>query len=598
MFDVFLQSETEQECPDCGGIYSRTVDPVHREDLLFHYGEIDMKDSSPIAQEIRSAFNLLANDEESFFSLCDDPEKLDRNKLEKYLQSDPDKVSRNDPLVHMKEIVSRPILDLKEDEIKQPTSRVKKFAPRALEYLASHSEDWRNKSFVGVHPQQLLSLVREDKWETYENRLLYTLCKTLNTLVNQRLRELKGVDDAYEEIQRYYEIINSVDHDAMQKEVDQLLVNYSSDQVDENRELLSKTIEFLKRLQQSIGAFWNSQLFGNLKRIPNVEVDINRFIMTNILMNNQHYLYLPKIQKEIVNYCSKERSKLEKLEEQRLLLGNEIKFVKRCIDDFAIERQSFWRLLKPVITVNEIGIELKCGGKKLRFSFASSKPSDTYVLRLGSVHGSDNTISILVFPQETPYLDGNNDSLVKLSNMFGNQLPQWGTFSILGISPQSVFSKLLIQRVLLQWAWPILISDYPFKLPQNRFIKEFVTGDYLFNQYDVSSFEVAVNQKEHTDRIKKNDLPTFRKVRDEEIKVLRNANELIAVAQQCPCCGQNAVLSDHPLPQNFMLTCRNCKCRWSRNDNVIKWIKADSYGQERLYGKLENFEVKINCFSN
>lgn len=593
MFDVFLQRETNLESPDCGGIYSKTVDPVHREDLLFHYGESEIKDSSPIAQEIQSAFYLLANDEESFFSLCDDPEKLDRNKLEKYLQGDPDEVSRKDPLVHMKEIVSRPILDLKEDEIKQPTSRVKKFAPRALEYLASHSEDWRNKSFVGVHPQQLLSLVREDKWETYENRLLYTLCKTLNTLINQRLRELKGVDDAYEEIQRYYEIINSVDHDAMQKEVDQLLVNYSSDQVDENRELLSKTIEFLKRLQQSIGAFWNSQLFGNLKRIPNVEVDINRFIMTNILMNNQHYLYLPKIQKEIVNYCSKERSKQEKLEEQRLLLGNEIKFVKRCIDDFAIERQSFWRLLKPVITVNEIGIELKCGGKKLRFSFASSKPSDTYVSRLGLVHGSDNTISILVFPQETPYLDGNNDSLVKLSNMFGKQLPQWGTFSILGISPQSVFSKLLIQRVLLQWAWPILISGYPFKLPQNRFIKEFVTGDYLFNQYDVSSFEVAVNQKEHTDRIKKNDLPTFRKVRDEEIKVLRNANELVKAVQQCPCCGQKAILNDHPSPHNFMLTCRKCNCRWSRNDMVFKWIKGNSNEPQKLYGKLESFEVNL-----
>lgn len=591
MFDVFLQRETNLESPDCGGIYSKTVDPVHREDLLFHYGESEIKDSSPIAQEIQSAFYLLANDEESFFSLCDDPEKLDRNKLEKYLQGDPDKVSRKDPLVHMKEIVSRPILDLKEDEIKQPTSRVKKFAPRALEYLASHSEDWRNKSFVGVHPQQLLSLVREDKWETYENRLLYTLCRTLNTLINQRLRELRGVDDAYGEIQRYYEIVNSVDHDAMQNEVDRLLVNYSSDQVDENRELLSKTIEFLKRLQQSIGSFWNSQLFGNLKRIPNVEVDINRFIMTNILMNNQHYLYLPKIQKEIVNYCSKERSKQEKLEEQRLLLANEIRYVKRCIDDFASERQSFWRLLKPTVTTSEIGIELECEGKRLRFAFATSKPSDAYVSGLDRVHGEDNTISILVYPQETPYLDGNDDSLAKLSSMFGSQLPQWGTFSLLAISPQSVFSKLLIQRILLQWAWPIFIAGYPVKIPQNRFIKEFVIGDNLFNQYDVSRFETAVNQKEHLDRIKKNDLPTFRKARDEEIKVLQDANELIAVAQQCPCCGQKAVLSDHPTPQNFMLACRSCGCRWSRNDNIFKWIKAESYGLEKLFGKLESFEV-------
>lgn len=594
MFDVFLQRDADLQCPDCGGIYSKINFSTKREDLFFHYGESDIKDSFPIAQEIQSAFYLLANDEDSFFSLCDEPEKLDRNKLEKYLQADPNKVSRKDPLVHMKEIVSKPILDLKEEEIKQPTSRVKKFAPRALEYLASHSEDWRNKSFVGVHPQQLLSLVREDKWETYENRLLYTLCKTLNTLINQRLRELRGVDDAYGEIQRYYEIINAVDHDAMQNEVNQLLANYSSDQVDENRELLGKTIEFLKRLQLSIGAFWNSQLFENLKKIPNIEVDINQFIMTNILMNNQHYLYLPKIQKEIVNYCSKERSKQEKLEEQRRLLEHEIKYVKRCIDDFARERQTIWCFLKPMVNESEIGIELVCNNNKLRISFATSKPSDAYSSKLQEIEGDKNTISILVYPQETPYLNGNEDSLKKLFSIFGKQLLRQGSFSLLGISPQSIFSKLLIHRILFQWSWPMLVAKYPFRFSQNRFIKEFVSRDYLFDQYDVSTFENAVNQKERIDRIRKNELQTFHKARDMEINVLQNANKLIAVVQQCPCCGQIAKLSDNPTPQNFLLSCHSCGCRWSRNGNVIKWFKAESYGQDKLFGKLESFDTVIN----
>ena len=586
MFDIFLQRETDLQNPDCGGIYSKMSSTTKRENLFFHYGESEIKDSFPIAQEIQSAFYLLANDEDSFFSLCDDPEKLDRNRLEKYLQGDPDKVSRKDPLVHMKEIVAKPILDLKEEEIKQPTSRVKKFASRALEYLASHSEDWRNKSFVGVHPQQLLSLVREDKWETYENRLLYTLCKTLNTLINQRLRELRGVNDAYGEIQRYYEIINNVDHDAMQNEVNQLLVNYSCDQVDENRELLGKTIEFLKRLQQSIGAFWNTQLFGNLKRIPNIEVDINQFIMTNILMNNQHYLYLPKIQKEIVNYCSKERSRQEKLEEQRQLLGNEIKYVKRCIDDFIRERQSFWHILKPTVSVSEISIELVCNNKKLRISFATSKPSDAYCTKLSKITGDENTVSILVYPQETPYLDGNEDSLKKLFSIFKKQLPQYGAFSLLGISPQSIFSKLLIQRVLFQWSWPMLFANYPVKLHRSRFIKEFVSGDYLFNQYDKSKFEVAVNQKERIDRIGKNELQTFHKARDTEINMLQDANKLINIVLHCPCCNCEGTLSDNPTPQNLMISCNKCGCRWSKNKETIKWMKADS---QKLYGLLEDF---------
>lgn len=316
--------------------------------------------------------------------------------------------------------------------------------------------------------------------------------------------------------------------------------------------------------------------------------------MTNILMNNQHYLYLPKIQKEIVNYCSKERSRQEKLEEQRQLLGNEIKYVKRCVDDFARERQSFWRILTPKVSVSKIGIELICNNNKLRFSFATSKPSDAYSSKLNEIEGDENTVSILVYPQEKPYLDGNEDNLKKLFSLFGKQLPQYGSFSLLGISPQSIFSKLLIQRILFQWIWPILVVNYPVKLSQNRFIKEFVSGDYLFNQYDVSKFEVAVNQKERIDRIRKNELQAFHKARDLEIDRLQKANKLIATIRKCPCCGKVAVLSDNPTPQNFLLSCHNCRCRWSRNDNVLKWFKAESYGQDKLFGKLESFDTVIN----
>ncbi len=593
MFDVFLQREIDLKFPDCGGVLSKTENPASKKELLFHYDTIEIKDSIPIAQETQSAFYLLANGSKSFFSLCDDPKKLDRNELEKYLQRDIERISRTDPLVHLKEIVARPILDLKEDEVKQPTSRVKKFIPRALEYLAGHSEDWRNRSFVGVHPLRLQSLVREDKWETYENRLLYTLCKILYALINQRLRELKSVDDSYREIQKYYEIVNSVNYDAMQREVDSLLINYSSEQVVENRKLLNTTYKFLKRLQQSIEAFWNSQLFGNLKRSPNVEVDINQFIMTNILMNNQHYLYLPQIQKEVVNFRSKEPSRQEKLEDQRQLLANEITYIERCIDDFAKKRESLWSILNPTLTKSEIEISLECCSKKLRFSFASSKPSKAYATRIADSRGENNTVSILVYPQEKPYLDEEEDGLDKLFSIFDKQLSQMGPYSLLGISPQSIFSKLLIQRILLQWMWPMLIAQYPVKIPQTRFIKELIPGDcilgdYLFKPYDISKFMSAVDQKERIARVKKNDLPAFHKARDKERMLLDNANKLIGIVHQCLCCGQTGILNDTPIPQNFMITCNNCGCRWSKNKDTIKWIKAAS---RELYGLLENFSA-------
>lgn len=598
MFDVFLQKESGLDCPACGGVFSLKKHPDRRDELLLHYGETEIKDSSPPSREVAGAFGLLAEDASSFFSLCSDPEKLDRNRLERYLQEDLEKLSRKDPLVHMKEIAARPILDLKEDEIKQPTSRVKKFAARALEYLACHSEDWRNRSFVGVHPQRLLSLVRDDKWETYENRLLYTLCKTLNSLIDLRLRELQSIDDAYGEIQKYYEIAERVDYESMGKFVNNALIdNYSSDQVNESRELLARTIDFLKRLRRTIRSFWNTPLFGYLRQIPNVEVDINQFVMTNILMNNQHYLYLPKIQKVVVSCNSQERSTQERLAEQRALLGNEIKYVERCIDDFRELHQHLWGMLKIEIVSNEMGIVLKCESRTLRFSFASSEPAGFYRDELEKAHGDENVVSVLVYPREKPYLEADEDgfSMLMSEAMFGKRPPKGGSYSSLGISPQSVFSKFLIQRLLLQWAWPLLMSHYPFELPQNKFIEELVSDvsdGHLFKKADVREFERSVDAKEHENRIGKKELDAFRKKKEYEKSILQEANTWIEAAYECPCCGDEGVLSPGGTAKNYEFRCKQelCGNRWARNGNKVRWIKND---ENKLFGMFENFDVLL-----
>ena len=243
MFDIFLQKDINIDTPNCGGLYAQSREDAQKGNVIYHFDDIEVKESEPITNDILAAFRLLDEDKDSFFSLCNNPDDLKRNQLEKFLQKDIDQIKRNDPLTHLKEAVARPILDLKEEEIKQPTSRVKKFASRALEYLAGHSEDWRNRSFVGVHPQRLLSLVRDDKWETYENRLMFTLCKILISLINQRLQRLKNIDNAYNEIELYYQEVSYVDYLSMESELSSLLKEYSIEKVKENREFLKRTID-------------------------------------------------------------------------------------------------------------------------------------------------------------------------------------------------------------------------------------------------------------------------------------------------------------------------------------------------------------------
>lgn len=137
----------------------------------------------------------------------------------------------------------------------------------------------------------------------------------------------------------------------------------------------------------------------------------------------------------------------------------------------------------------------------------------------------------------------------------------------------------------------MLIARYPVKISQNSLIEELVPHDCisencLFKQCDISTFKLAIEKKEHVDRVKKNKLRAFRKACEEALKELKNANTLIDVVLLCPCCGQTGTLNDKPIPQNFMISCNNCGCHWSKNKETIKWMKADS---QKLYGLLEDF---------
>ena len=592
MFDIFLQKDVKIDNPDCGGLYALSREEAQKGNVIYHFDDIEVKDSEPIPSDFLAAFRLLDEDKDSFFSLCNNPDDLDRNQLETFLQEDIDQIKQNDPLTHLKEAAARPILDLKEEEIKQPTSRVKKFASRALEYLAGHSEDWRNRSFVGVHPQRLLSLVRDDKWETYENRLMFTLCKILISLINQRLQRLKNIDNAYNEIELYYQEVSHVDYLSMESELSSLLKEYSIEKVKENRELLKRTIDFLKYLQRVISSFWNTLLFSNLKIIPNVEVDINHDIMTNVLMNNQHYRYLPKIQKEVKRARIKALTKAEKKEEQVLLQNNEKEFVKRCIEDFRTTNKDWncWNYIKPEYRETPHSLELEADGKKLRFVFVTSKPTSSYIDNV--FNGSNpytGDVSVLVYPQCNPYLSEDEDNFTILHDMFKNN----EAYMVLGIAPQSIFPKLLIQRIIFQWFWAMLMSQYPFEVPQNRFIKELVPnmlgGKYLLERYDDNEFKKQVDKKEHTDRIQKRDLSTYRKNRDEDIEILKTGNALISLIQKCPCCKADATRAKGSTENNFLFECRSCHSHWSRNGNTIKWFFKDE--GMKLHGKWTSFEI-------
>lgn len=95
--------------------------------------------------------------------------------------------------VHLIHACRKPRQLLKTDLEKLPVGRAKRIPPRALEYLASHSEDWKRKTVHGIEPTHVIAEVIEDQLNIYENRVAAELVDRIAAYLNQRLSELEKI---------------------------------------------------------------------------------------------------------------------------------------------------------------------------------------------------------------------------------------------------------------------------------------------------------------------------------------------------------------------------------------------------------------------
>lgn len=92
--------------------------------------------------------------------------------------------------VHLIYACRKPRQHLKTDLEKLPVGRAKRIPPRSLEYLASHSEDWKRKTVHGIEPTHVIAEVIEDQLNIYENRVAAELVDRIAAYLNQRVAEL------------------------------------------------------------------------------------------------------------------------------------------------------------------------------------------------------------------------------------------------------------------------------------------------------------------------------------------------------------------------------------------------------------------------
>lgn len=188
-----------------------------------------------------------------------------------------------DRLGHLVEVCQRPRTHLRVEVERTAVARARRLATQAPSYLAAHTEDWDRPTLRAVIPKRILSLVREDQFDIYENRVAARLVDHLDAYLSRRVTEVARLLRLFNEVGDHSSTAGQGSH-WRQKRVYRLW----GDSLDagEARRKAERTLKHLKFLKYSVSGLMDSVLYREVPRRAFVSTTLT---MTNILANDVHY---------------------------------------------------------------------------------------------------------------------------------------------------------------------------------------------------------------------------------------------------------------------------------------------------------------------
>lgn len=186
-------------------------------------------------------------------------------------------------LAHLEAVCRQPRTHLEIFEERQLVSRARQIPVRAVNYLASHTEDWEARTLRGVRPRRVITNVRDDLFDIYENRVAARLVDHLTRYVRRRLARIRELLNGLDTIDTNAQAPPSGMH-WRQRRVYQLWGE--SLDLTEAQLLAHERIEELSRLLYRLERLTVTPLYTQVPAKSQVPAQLR---LTNILGNDPHY---------------------------------------------------------------------------------------------------------------------------------------------------------------------------------------------------------------------------------------------------------------------------------------------------------------------
>lgn len=158
----------------------------------------------------------------------------------------------------------------------------------SVKHLIQHTNFIDNIDDDGkVTPNKILTIEREDSFETYENRFLITLIENAMMFVSDKYRKMVDAPtDTYNEIEMNRDLVLNNQRIKFKVQYSNEVKDAKADDLDVQDFQKLSDFDRVRRIRQKLNSFLNTDMMQELKKSVRVKPPINR---TNLMTKNPNY---------------------------------------------------------------------------------------------------------------------------------------------------------------------------------------------------------------------------------------------------------------------------------------------------------------------
>jgi len=507
-----------------------------------------------------------------------------------------------DNLFHLEEIIRQPHFLLTRNVEKVNVSRAKRVSNKSYQYLASHTEDWLQKSVVSFKPSRILNEELYEYYDIYENQIYAAFLSRTLRYLSARLEQLDHITDLLDDRQVLFE--NRNDEKGWYKKINRNLTligkvfsrgseDDSGELAHSNKLIAENTREILIGLQRRVMLLMSSDLVKMVNRVTVQNLMTEPSVKaTNVTTNHKHYRFIRELWLEL-NHYQKEETEEEKLKyDQAVIQGVRdyakaaIRYsVERCLDYEIDGDYNKWTGRKedsPEVSFeeqNDKTFTLSVGNQSVRLIVVASILSD------GLKSIPSNTI-VLFYPGKD-YSEGYNELSYIPINPY-----QVDSVERIGKMVKSRIIINLVETICRSYKYPSMLLPYLDVIAQDFLAFDKKAFEYTFVRFPVKLAFDPIGRLMDSNKEFANKKYSERLELKERMKALvgdiNAEGEAIMKVLKCPDCSapyssyNNSSLNHLQCDCEFVLNIRKGEITLSNVNEKYKELSEADWGMDYI----------------